>query len=40
VVIGAVLVVASYTLHAAGAIRALITGRAEEVIAPTAATRL
>src|SRR5262245_24483956 len=40
VVIGALLVVASYALHAAGAIRALITGRAEDVIAPAAAARL
>lgn len=40
VVIGAVLVVASYALHAAGAIRALVTGRAEDVIAPAATTHL
>lgn len=40
VVIGAVLVVASYALHATGAIMALITGRTEDVIAPTAATHL
>ena len=40
VVIGAVLVVASYALHAAGAIRALVTGRVEDVIAPAATTHL
>jgi TRAP-type C4-dicarboxylate transport system permease small subunit len=40
VVIGAVLVVASYALHAVGAIRALVTGRAEDVIAPAATTHL
>ncbi len=40
VVIGAVLVVASYALHAAGAIKALITGRADEVVAPAASTHL
>ena len=40
VVIGAALVVASYALHAAGAIRALVTGRVEDVIAPAATTHL
>ncbi|MSO66644.1 MAG: TRAP transporter small permease [Pseudolabrys sp.] len=40
VVIGAVLVVASYALHAASAIKALITGRADEVVAPAASTHL
>jgi len=40
VVIGAVLVVASYALHAAGAIKALLTGRADEVVAPPASTQL
>jgi TRAP-type C4-dicarboxylate transport system permease small subunit len=40
VVIGAVLVVASYALHAAGAIKALVTGRAEDVVAPASTTHL
>jgi TRAP-type C4-dicarboxylate transport system permease small subunit len=40
VVIGAVLVVASYAMHAARAISALISGRAEDVIAPSASTHL
>ena len=40
VVIGAILVVVSYALHAAGAIRALITGRADDVVAPVASTHL
>ncbi len=40
VVIGAVLVVASYIMHALSATRALITGRADDIVAPSAATHL
>ena len=38
VIIGAVLVVASYALHAARAIGVLISGRAEGIVAPSAST--
>ncbi len=40
VVLGAILVVTSYTVHGLRAINALITGRAENVIAPSASTHI
>ncbi len=40
VVIGAVLVVVSYLMHAVGATRALVTGRTDDVIAQPASTHL
>lgn len=40
VIIGAILVVASYALHAARAINTLISGRAEDVVSPSASTHL
>lgn len=40
VVMGAILVVTSYALHGLHAINALVTGRAEDVVAPAASTHL
>jgi TRAP-type mannitol/chloroaromatic compound transport system permease small subunit len=40
VVLGSILVVTSYALHGLRAINALITGRAENVVAPAASTHL
>ena len=40
VVIGSILVVLSYGLHAVGAARSLITGRADDVVAPAASTHV
>jgi TRAP-type C4-dicarboxylate transport system permease small subunit len=40
VVLGAVLVVVSYAMHAVRAVSALVTGRVEDVVAPSASTHL
>ncbi len=40
VVLGAILVVVSYAMHAVHAASALVTGRAEDVVAPSASTHL
>jgi len=40
VVVGSVLVIASYVLHGIGALRALISGRAEEVVPQSASTHI
>jgi hypothetical protein len=40
VLLGAILVITSYTLHGLRAINGLITGRADDVVAPAASTHL
>lgn len=40
VIVGAVLVVASYLMHAVTAISAIVSGREEDVVAPSASTHL